>query len=313
MVFLTGDVHNMSLNVKHQSLLSTTELVAAEKYVSIAEEHGIKVTLFISGKALAEEPQNADKLLKHADLEIGGHTWNSFAFKRLHRAFDLLYGSPFGPKSYQNWDIRKTLAQIKKSTGKDPVSWRSHLYAENHHTHNLLVKHGIKVVSNAVGPEKRIKRLPDGLISVPVNIMPDHEYVYHGVITPARRQEQIQYYQRLESAKRKGWSFLLDEKELRFPKRSKIFLKAQLKAILNKGRPNNSLPFGDQKITKEDWLRRLKDNIPKQLSEKGFATLEIHPICMSVFDEMRTFVEICKFLKQYRTATLRESVNCFDS
>ncbi len=307
MVFLTGDVHNMSLDVKHQSLLSTTELVAAEKYVSIAEEHGIKVTLFISGKALAEEPQNVDNLLKHADLEIGGHTWNSFASKRLHRAFDLLYGSPFGPKSYQNWDIRKTLTQIMKSTGKEPVSWRSHLYAENHHTHNLLVKYGVKVVSNAVGPEKEIEKLPGGLISVPVNIMPDHEYVYHGEITPARRQEQIQYYQRLESAKRKGWSFLLDEKELRFPKRSKIFLKAQLKAILNKGRPDNSLPFGDQKITKEDWLEELKDAVPKEISEKGFATILAHPLCMEVFDGMATFKRLCSCLKNYQTFFIRQA------
>lgn len=119
MIFLTGDVHNMSLNVRHQSYLPQTELVAAEKYLSIAEAFGINVTLFISGKSLVEEPWNAENLLKHSNLEIGGHTWDSFARKKIHRISTWIYGTQYGPKFYQDWDIQKTVNQIKKTPGAD--------------------------------------------------------------------------------------------------------------------------------------------------------------------------------------------------
>ena len=301
MIFLTGDVHNMSLNVKHQQLLGATELIAADRYAKIAAEYGVRVTLFVSGRASVEEPDNFESLVKCQNVEIGGHTWDSFRHKRLHQVCTILYGSPLGPRWSQDRDIAKTIATIRKCTGKQILSWRSHTYANDRHTNDLLTRHGVKIVSNEAGPDTDIKRVSETLTSVPVNVMPDHEYVYHGEITPERRQQQLLMRRKTLSAQHSGLRFLREEKELPLTKKVKVLLKMKAKTTLHKDLTSQTLPFGDNKLKPTEWLDRLKEDIPAQIEQKGFATILAHPLCMEIFDDMATFTKLCQHLSEQKT------------
>lgn len=184
MICLTGDVHHRIGNLE-QSYLSETETKLAEEYLQIAQKYDVKVTLFVTGKTFKEDWSDVQELIEFPNLEIGGHTWSAFRPIWLHSTFKSVTGSAYGPKFYQSIDIRKTIHIIEKKTGKRPVSWRTHSYASDHNTMDILEAKGIKIVSdevssNKLGP-KRVENRK--LISLPINVMPDHEHLYHGART----------------------------------------------------------------------------------------------------------------------------------
>lgn len=184
MICLTGDVHH-SLNSSDQRYINMSEAEIARDYAEIAQGYGVKVTLFITGKAFIEDWPHMKGLLEFENVEIGGHTWSAFRPRVLHLAFRLLSGSYYGPSFYQRRDITKTLEVIKEKTGEYPVSWRTHAYAADARTSTILEKCGIRVASDRVDRQSLFPcRVGKNLLSLPINVMPDHEHLYHGYRTP---------------------------------------------------------------------------------------------------------------------------------
>lgn len=185
MICLTGDIHHKIGNPV-QSFYQGSEAQLALEYLKISQKFNLKTTLFITGKAFVENWSDIKKLLTFDNLEIGGHTWSAFRPFLLHQFFKKFTGSLYGPKWYQKHDIQKALAVIKQKTGKKVVSWRTHAYCSNQNTWKILVKNKVKVISDEVTPTKikphKLENLK--LISLPINILPDHEHIYYG--TPER-------------------------------------------------------------------------------------------------------------------------------
>ena len=92
MICVTGDIHNMSLRTNEQQCLTDgqTEVRTALRYLEIAGRYRVKITLFITGRAFLEEWRDVKEILAFRDVEVGGHTFNAFSPKLLHRAYKKL-------------------------------------------------------------------------------------------------------------------------------------------------------------------------------------------------------------------------------
>lgn len=185
-IILTGDVHHMSLKTDDQLYIDLTEAELALEAAKIALEYDLKVTYFITGKTLVEETDVVRAIAKMPNTELGGHTYYAFKPKWLYNwIFNKIIGLSNGPKVYQNWEIKKTIGVFDHKLGIQIVSWRNHAYRHDRYTFPLLYKNGISFVSDDVNPNNLFPTtMNNGLISLPVNIMPDHDHVYHGNITP---------------------------------------------------------------------------------------------------------------------------------
>ena len=78
-VCITGDVHHMSLKTSDQKFLPGTEVDAMAEYVDILDQYNLKGTFFITGRTIKEESGKLKQLIKHNNIEFGGH--NYFAFR----------------------------------------------------------------------------------------------------------------------------------------------------------------------------------------------------------------------------------------
>ena len=68
---------------------------------------------------------------------------------------------------------------------KPIVSWRSHGLVRDQHTYSILAKAGIKFISDDLSWHKLFpERLPEGLISHPMNVIMDHDHLLHAHRTP---------------------------------------------------------------------------------------------------------------------------------
>lgn len=179
-VCLTGDVHHMSLETRDQAHMDGTEMQAAVEYARIADDHGLPVTLFVTGKALREEPDRARTLAAMDHVELGGHNYYAFSTP-VHKLWRGLTGSWNGPRPFQAWEIRRTLATFA-DFGVDVRSWRDHAYRHDGNTADLLARYGVTHFSDTVEPSGEV-RDEDGLRVVPINTPPDHEHVYHAFRT----------------------------------------------------------------------------------------------------------------------------------
>lgn len=180
-VCLTGDVHHMSMETRDQAHMDGTELEAALEYARIAEAYDLPVTLFVTGKAVVEEPGRVRALADMPHVELGGHDY--WAFDTLaHTAFRGLTGSWNGPRPFQSWEIGRTLDALA-DLGVAVRSWRDHAYRHDANTPDILRDHGVTHFSDAVEPDGDV-RGANGLTVVPINTPPDHEHVYHAFRTP---------------------------------------------------------------------------------------------------------------------------------
>jgi hypothetical protein len=194
MICITGDVHHASMDTTDQQAASTDIETVTEQYVEIAATYDVKVTLFVTGKFCREvtDPRRIDQ----ENVEIGGHTWSAFQPRRLYDIFERITGNIYGPRLYQRWDIGKTLDAVESTFGHRPTSWRTHAYRSNQTTLDELSKTSVSIVSDEVTPEQmRPTRVRESLMSLPINVMPDHEHLYHG----ARTREHV------ESKRAGGW------------------------------------------------------------------------------------------------------------
>lgn len=182
MICLTGDVHQ-EYDSGEQRTYRGTEFEATMEYVDIARSYGIDITLFVTGDAAAANAEQLRQLRRHDGTEIAGHTWNAFRPLWLHRTvFARVFGSVYGPKWYQKRDIRRTLDTIERITGRPVTSWRTHSYKSNEQTYEVLSDTSVTVVSDVKDPDAlgTTAYKQYDLVEYPINIIPDHEHLFHG-------------------------------------------------------------------------------------------------------------------------------------
>jgi hypothetical protein len=186
MICLTGDVHHATLRTGNQTHSDRTEVDLAVRYVDLLRDAGVKVTYFASGLAFEQEWSALSALCDEPLVEFGGHTYSCFEPALLHRASKKLLGSYNGPRWYQRLDVEATVASIRRRTGRTIRAWRNHMYMHGPHTYEVLAASGITTCSDVVsasatGPH----RAAFGVLEVPINVLPDHEHLFHAERTPA--------------------------------------------------------------------------------------------------------------------------------
>lgn len=198
MICLTGDIHHSSLRTGNQQHCDITEIQVACRYLKLLEEAGVKATFFISGKCFAEEWEDLKPLTQSPLVEIGGHNWDCFQNTLFHRVCNKALGSYNGPLWFQRWDARRTAAIVQQKTGRTTRVWRNHMYMHGRHTERALAGANMRVCSDGV---KRDCCSPvwhsAGIYNYPLNIIPDHEHLYHA----ERTREWVAWWQ-----KRYDWS-----------------------------------------------------------------------------------------------------------
>lgn len=179
MICLTIDVHHMSLHTPDQARLKgSTEAAIAAEFIRMARDRGIKLTCFLTGRLVQEEP--VEMYGNFNNIEIGGHTYNAFEPQLFHRISKKLLGTYCGPRWYQERDIRDTVEIIRERLKIGIESWRDHAYFNDRHTRPILHKYGIKILSDNVSRDQALPE-PDefGIYNFPINILPDHEHLFH--------------------------------------------------------------------------------------------------------------------------------------
>jgi peptidoglycan/xylan/chitin deacetylase (PgdA/CDA1 family) len=193
-VVLTGDVHHYIPSSDRRHAVESESALAVE-YARIAERHGLKVTLFFTGRALRDNVADARPLLSMQSVEIGGHGWDAFTPKWVYRPLARLSGSPQGYPTWQRRSIARTCAAVESFAAEPPRSWRNHAYAHDSSTPALLADAGIVAWSDEVDLERtRPYTHETGLVVLPINTLPDHENLYHGDRTPETLGETPCFY-----------------------------------------------------------------------------------------------------------------------
>ena len=180
MVCLTGDVHQRSYRGTDTPFSPRSEVELAIKYGQIAEQYGLRMTLFLTGRTALEEPEGVKRLAAMSHCEIGGHTFAAFR-DPWSRIYKKILGTPWGTSPHQSRDIIRTKDSLEQVTGKPIVVWRNHSYVNTVDTAYLLGQAGIRWVSDEVNPVKLCaERVTPAVCSLPINILPDHEHLLHG-------------------------------------------------------------------------------------------------------------------------------------
>jgi peptidoglycan/xylan/chitin deacetylase (PgdA/CDA1 family) len=183
-VVLTGDVHQRIASSDRRHATESEARLSVE-YARIAARQGVKVTLFVTGLALRESPDDARPLRSLETVEIGGHGWDAFKPGWLYRPLAKASGSPHGFRRWQRRGIRRTCAAVAKITGTAPRSWRNHAYLHDESTPGLLAEAGVVAWSDVVDPTRSRPYVHEsGVVVLPLNTTPDHENLYHGDRTP---------------------------------------------------------------------------------------------------------------------------------
>lgn len=195
MICLTGDLHHASLKTGNQRHCDISEIQVARRYLSMLQEANVKVTFFITGRSFAEEWDDVKPICEHPLVEIAGHTYHCFTPELWHRISKKAFGSYNGPAWYQRWDITKTIDIIEAKCGRRIACWRNHMYMHGPHTEMCLKACDIAVCSDgvkkdSVGPELH----PSGILNYPINVMPDHEHLYHAERTPEWVERWVKRY-----------------------------------------------------------------------------------------------------------------------
>ena len=179
-ICVTGDVHQQSYRGTDTPFSSHSEVVLALKYAHIARKYGLRITLFLTGRAALEEPERVRQLVAMPNCEIGGHTFAAFR-DPWSRIYKKVLGTPWGSIAHQSQDILRTIQGIQQVTGRRIATWRNHSYVNTPDTPGLLEQAGISWVSDEVNTAKLApEQVKSCLYSLPINVLPDHEYLFHG-------------------------------------------------------------------------------------------------------------------------------------
>ena len=260
MICLTGDIHHNALKTEDQKYLKGNEVEAALKAAKITQYYGLKYTLFCTGQCVVENSKLLKEITQMENIEIGGHNYYAFKYKLPFKIYKKLSGLSNGPYWFQKLEIKKTLDILNKISGENICSWRDHTYRHDRNTRNILRKFNIKYFSDILCGKFGQPRLNNGIIDVPINTIPDHDYVYHGPRSPGTFEE-------------------------------KVLLQS---------------PFQTKALHKEEWLEKLQMQVATIESFGGIATILVHPACMEIVDDFKTFTLLCKYLSQYQNCTMSE-------
>lgn len=267
-IVLTGDIHHNSLRTQDQRFLTISEPQTALEYADIARQHGIKVTLFASGKAVKEEPDVFNSLASMENVELGGHNYYCFKPKLFYAASRRLFGLSNGLRLFQDWEIKKTKQIFKNMIGVDIISWRDHGYRTDKNTLKLLEQNGIKLVSNDVGPNfANPFPLNSNLMSLPVNVLPDHDHLIHGSVVKKASNCNSTVATEL--------------------KRSKF--KHGIYDTLN-------------------WEQMVKKQTGAMIEQNCIATLLVHPCCMKILDNFSVFRKLCGFFNSFCSLFAKDTI-----
>ena len=192
-ICLTGDLHHASLRTGNQAHADRTEIDIAAEYTERLREASVKVTYFVSGRAMDEEWPSLRPICASPNVELGGHNYSCFEPALAHRVFKKIVGSYNGPSFVQRRDCLRTIEAIERRTGRRIRAFRNHMYMHGPGTEEVLSSCGIEVCSDGVraasmGPEWHA----DGLYNLPINVIPDHEHLYHA----ERTREWVAAWQR---------------------------------------------------------------------------------------------------------------------
>jgi hypothetical protein len=98
LILVTGDVHNYlgpDLDRVHNCI---NEAAAALRYARLAADYALKVTLFVTGLALREQPDKYKAISSLGNVELGGHGWDSLMNHTLRTALWRFSEAGTGPK-----------------------------------------------------------------------------------------------------------------------------------------------------------------------------------------------------------------------
>jgi hypothetical protein len=195
MIVLSADIHHSSLGTGNQAHSDRSEVQTALDFAQLLTEYGVKATYFISGKTFLEEGPALVPIVNNPLIEIGGHNWDCFEPQLWHRFWNKALGSYNGPAWYQKRDLQKTIAIIEAQTGRKITSWRNHMYKHGPFTEALLKAEGILICSDGVRKDSNGPELhPTGIYNFPLNIIPDHEHLYHAERTPEWVEQWVKRY-----------------------------------------------------------------------------------------------------------------------
>jgi peptidoglycan/xylan/chitin deacetylase (PgdA/CDA1 family) len=197
-IVLTGDLHHSGLGTGNQRHADRSEIEIAATYLRLLEEAGVKVTFFVSGLSFEEDWEYLKPICESPLVEVGGHNYSCFTPVIWHRLWNRATGSYPGPAWYERRDVLRSKSIIRRFTGRNIELWRNHMYLRGPHTDRILSDCGIRACSDgvradAMGPELS----PSGIVRFPLNVIPDHEHLYHAERTPEWVQGRVQRY---------GWS-----------------------------------------------------------------------------------------------------------
>jgi len=183
MIFLTGDVHTRI--AKNWEQKNSSELDSAIKYLEILKKHNISCTFFINGISFKEESGKVEEFLKY-DVELGGHTYDNFGNMNVFKGFIYrkLWKCLYGPSSFQRKDIKKT-RQAFEEAGLQMKSWRTHAFASNENTFQILRENKVRFVSDLLGNQKSFEK--ERIIHMPINIPVDQNTISYGILKPENR------------------------------------------------------------------------------------------------------------------------------
>jgi hypothetical protein len=272
MICLTGDVHHSSLGTNDQRYLSgDTEVLIAARYVQLAEAHGLKLTLYVTGKTFAGEWRDFQPVAAARLVEIGGHTysgiplpWWKKAWYRWRGLTPPSHSGTHGLRDVQRRDICQCLAAIKGFLHRPVLAWRSHGLVHDAHTYPLLAEAGIRLISDEISATKtRPEPTTAGLLSHPINVLPDHDHLLH-----AHRDQAF-----VAQAKRRGYG---------------------------------ADAFGCESYPIKQWGDLVQQQVEAIESQGGVATVLMHPICQFLADGFRTAEKLFAFFARYRTVWASE-------
>lgn len=228
MICLTGDVHHDGLRTNEQLFLSPkkiSETAITLDYVRLCEKYNVKCTLYVTGRTLADQWEVFRPVAASPLMEIGGHTYGGLPQGAWTKLWSRLSGKTASshsssPGSFfgQKRDVARMMEIALRRLGKPIVSWRSHGLVRDRHTYGILARAGIRFISDDLNWLKLFpERLPEGLVSHPMNVIMDHDHLLHAHRTPeyvARQQRPFPDDPASESYTIEDWGALVEKQVL---------------------------------------------------------------------------------------------------
>ena len=277
MICLTGDIHHDSLATNEQLFLKRREPTASEvqiscEYVRLCEEHGVKCTLYATGRTLARQWREFRPIAESPTVEVGGHTYDGLPRSRLSRLLaamgwraSLSHAHSHGSFARQRRDAVRMVQIARRRLGQPVVSWRSHGLVRDGNTYPILAELGIRYISDEIAWDKHLpEEAGTGLISHPLNVIMDHDHLYHAHRT-------VPYVARQQT----DW-------------------------------PLKDDPTSESYAI-EQWAEIVEEQVDAIEKKDGVATVLMHPLCMYVADGFATMRRLLRRFADSQTVWARET------